>query len=202
MTCIHKVLKGLMQNHGLSETKVSQYTGVNQGIISRILTRETKNPRIETLIPIAEFFKISLDQLVGRTPQDLDRRKVNTGTSLLPFIDWGDVYQWRDIQKQADKIPVTIKPSSHIFATTMNNQSMEPMIMQGCQMIIDTSINPIDGDHVIAYHPHDNIVLVRRLIDDGKKKLVCLNQNYSDYDMNENWSIIGTIIQISIDYHQ
>lgn len=64
------VLTGLMTAHGFSQAKLSRATGVDQSTISRICGGKIKEPTDSQLRPLAEFFKITVDQLRGFVPLD------------------------------------------------------------------------------------------------------------------------------------
>ena len=60
-------LKEIREQHGLKQDNVAEYLKISRPAYSRYETGE-RNPSIETLIKIADFYKISLDNLVGRMP--------------------------------------------------------------------------------------------------------------------------------------
>lgn len=68
MKNLSEVLSSLMSEKGLSSSELARQTGVAQPIIYRLTKGDTTNPQIFTLKPIADFFDISLDQLIGAKP--------------------------------------------------------------------------------------------------------------------------------------
>lgn len=58
-------LKYLRKEHALSQQKIADILGIPQRRYSNYETG-TSEPNIETLIKIADYYKISLDYLVGR----------------------------------------------------------------------------------------------------------------------------------------
>ncbi len=61
---IGQSLKYWRENAGLTQMELSQKTGLNQSTISR-WEKEIQNPAIEYCIILAEFYGISIDELVG-----------------------------------------------------------------------------------------------------------------------------------------
>lgn len=59
------ILSQLMSEKGLNSAQLARKTGIGQPVIYRIMTGVTDNPQILTLKPLADFFGISIDQLIG-----------------------------------------------------------------------------------------------------------------------------------------
>ena len=61
-----KNLRSLRESRGLSQEKLAELTGISK---ARIYTYETKTrePDIEGLIVLSDFFDVTIDYLVGRT---------------------------------------------------------------------------------------------------------------------------------------
>ncbi len=59
-------LKCLMQQAELAER-----TGIGQPVVHRIASGETHNPKLGTLRPLARYFGISIDTLIGEAPMAL-----------------------------------------------------------------------------------------------------------------------------------
>jgi len=65
MDNLSSVLSYLMSRQGIKSAELARKTGVGQPVIHRLMTGATDNPQISTIKPIADFFGVSLDQLVG-----------------------------------------------------------------------------------------------------------------------------------------
>lgn len=63
-------LKELRKLNNLSMDKLGKEINMSSGEISDIENGEKKDPRISTLIRIADYFNISLDELIGRKLND------------------------------------------------------------------------------------------------------------------------------------
>lgn len=73
-------LSHLMFKKGIKSAELARKTGVGQPVIYRLMTGITDNPQINTLKPIADYFGVSLDQLVGIIP--LTKQNLFNNTSL------------------------------------------------------------------------------------------------------------------------
>ena len=58
----------LLNKKQISENELARRTGVAQQIINRMLSGENQNPKLATLIPLANYFMVSLNQLIGAEP--------------------------------------------------------------------------------------------------------------------------------------
>lgn len=63
-------LKELRKLNNLSMDKLGKEINMSSGEISDIENGKKKDPRISTLIRIADYFNISLDELIGRKLED------------------------------------------------------------------------------------------------------------------------------------
>src|SRR5215216_7490151 len=94
-TKLASTLKTLLGELNLSESELARQTGVGQPVIHRMASGETDNPKIDTLRPIAKFFDISLEQLIGDIP--LEKKSifhVEREWFNIPLITLMDVADW------------------------------------------------------------------------------------------------------------
>ena len=63
-------LKELRTINNLSMDKLGKEINMSSGEISDIENGKKKDPRISTLIKIADYFDVSLDELIGRKLND------------------------------------------------------------------------------------------------------------------------------------
>jgi transcriptional regulator with XRE-family HTH domain len=61
-----KRLKELRKKAGWSQQKLAEKAGLSYNAITKIEQGAAKRPTIQTMIKIADAFRISLDELVGR----------------------------------------------------------------------------------------------------------------------------------------
>ena len=68
MKNLSTVLSYLMSGKGIKSAELARKTGIGQPVVYRLMTGITDNPQIQTLKPIADFFEVSIDQLLGIKP--------------------------------------------------------------------------------------------------------------------------------------
>lgn len=90
MQNLSSVLSQLMSEKGIKSAELARKTGVGQPVIYRLMTGITDNPQMLTLIPIANFFNISLDQLIGleslTKPKALDSASLHVINNKLTTL--------------------------------------------------------------------------------------------------------------------
>lgn len=64
---IAKRLKELRKKSGWSQQKLAEKAGLSYNTITKIEQGAATKPTIQTMIKIADAFKISIDELVGRS---------------------------------------------------------------------------------------------------------------------------------------
>lgn len=73
MENLSAVLSHLMSEKRIKSAELARKTGVGQPVVYRLMTGTTENPQVLTLKPIADFFGVSLDQLLGLKPLSTQR---------------------------------------------------------------------------------------------------------------------------------
>ncbi len=201
-------LKNLLFNAKISENELARKTGVAQQVINRILSGENKNPKIATLSPLANYFMVSISQLIGDENFDV-KPKLNTvhlGWQEIPIIDWDFLSKksLNELLSQSnEKILVDIGFSKNIFALRMNDDSMEPKLSNGAILVFDPNKKPSNGDFSLLELPNNEIE-VRQILIKGKKIYKkCLSPSHKDYkstQISEDTKYLGLLIQSRTDH--
>lgn len=63
----NKQLRNIRKKAGYTQKQVAQALGIQESAYQRFEQGITKEPRLGTLIALADFFDVSLDYLVGRS---------------------------------------------------------------------------------------------------------------------------------------
>lgn len=74
MKKLHNVLKELRKENGLKQKEIAEKIQITERTYSNYETGK-REPDIETLIKIADYYKISLDLLTGRYSINTDIKK-------------------------------------------------------------------------------------------------------------------------------
>ena len=201
-------LKKLIHNAKISENELSRRTGIAQQIINRILSGENRNPKIATISPLANYFMVSISQLIGDEAISSSTKISDSYLSWqeIPFFDLNQFLNkpLREILFETEeKILADVHSSEYVFAMKMYDASMEPKFSDGTILIFDTSKQPCNADFVLL--EHTNYALEMRQLFIGKNNFYkkCLNPKYKDYQtslITEDHKQVGVLIQSRTDH--
>lgn len=102
---IKDTMSRLMQAYAMTQTELANKTKLTQATIQRLQSGDTDNPTLKNLIPIADFFSISIDQLVGRAPiSGMDQVPLTLHTPSSPQV----AMLLRKISERDQRSPITL----------------------------------------------------------------------------------------------
>ena len=59
-------LRQLMKEKGISIYRLSQMTGIRDGVLGRVVNEKTKDPRISTVSKIADALGVDINELIAK----------------------------------------------------------------------------------------------------------------------------------------
>jgi len=206
-----KIISQLMLEIGIKESELARQTGLPQTTINRLLIGATSDPRTNTLKPIANFFGVTIGQLVGE--EQINQNRI-TGTfipnnrdawSHVPIISWEEVISWifkKDSYNihSHQKWIATERPISNTSFAINSKQFMEPRFRKNSILITDPSAEYQDGKFVVVSLDNHSIT-VRQLIFDNSE---CYLKNFDTtmptikLDKTKH-QILGVIVESRID---
>ncbi|MCX7117925.1 MAG: LexA family transcriptional regulator [Legionellales bacterium] len=196
-------LRNLLLGAKMSENELARRTGISQQIINRILSGQNKNPKIATLSPLANYFMLSISQLIGEAAlsTEIHTNPSHLGWEEIPMMDW-DALKRAPLDEllslEHPKIWIDGQPSQHMFAIILKGQAMEPKFTEGTILIFDAVKIPNHRDFILLRCP-DGDIMVRQLWTKNKKAYQkAFNPRFSDYQLtpvDEHTCYLGTLIQ-------
>lgn len=94
------VLNFLIAENGLSQSELARKTNIPQSTINRAVTNKHLSMKVQHLTAIADYFKITVDQLVGK--QDLNN---GIPKDAIQSLDWDLFFRIsRPLEAEAKKI--------------------------------------------------------------------------------------------------
>lgn len=95
---VSTTVRKLMEHFKMSEADLCRGVSLPQTTINRLLTGQTCDPRISTLTILAQFFNVSLDQIIGKEKLVLNPSYPQTKGSTIPVIKWPHLQDWLSSQ--------------------------------------------------------------------------------------------------------
>jgi SOS-response transcriptional repressor LexA len=207
------IIKYLMKRNNInSETQLALKIGIPQATLNRLLLADSRDPRASTLIPIAQFFNVSIDELLGIKPLKLDLDgsindgKYNYNVHSLPIIDWEMVPEWQsnliNISPANYNEWVTIDKNLSKSAFALRSFSMlEPRFKKNSILVVDPEFPYKDG-HYVVVGIDNKIPTVRKYLCDGANIYLANVNNLVQYDkLEDNYRIYGPIIESRLDLY-
>lgn len=199
------IINQLMKINNISEAALYKKTGLKQQTLNRLLAGATPDPRISTLEPIADYFNITMDQLLGKQPLETKNSQYIKHTKLLPILSWDKISQSKGIRNSINlnnwqSWAATIKNiGDDAFALRIENKSLPPPFYYHSIVIVDPDGQYSEGDTVLYDEPESNQVLIRRVFYDGDKMyLLPLKDNLPPKLFDVSAKIRGVIVEIQI----
>lgn len=206
---IQNNLLKLMQAFNITEAKLARETNLPQTTINRLLSNQKTDPRINTLIPIAQYFGVSLDELVGIKnlksgfesvyKSDLDR------VVSIPVFDWKQLRFWKDCSSK-------IKLSNHkdwIVTSLPNIQELsfgvktlkvhEPYFCYGSILII-VKLKVYEEGMTVLVEKEDQFICRKLMFYDKNWNVSALGKTRLLSDIVNTDAIIGHIAEVRFNF--
>ncbi len=199
---LNKNLSMLMETNGVSLTMLHRNTGIALPTIKRLQIDPLANPTITTLLPIANFFGITVNQLIGNHPIP----KVITGYIEnkshwlnIPLTTWELVVAWsnKEIREKTNSFVLAdIDVGENPFALTVIEDNWIN-IPKGALLILNSDIQPIHKDYVVICKAgQTHATLKQIIIDEEKTYLFSLNPYLPPTLLDDSYKLFGVLIQI------
>lgn len=176
--------------------------------IHRLVTGKTTRPYRTSLKPIADYFSINIDQLLGNEPipnisaTELDADSIKK----IPLIAWNEATTTDSKENSNQHILSTGIISSQCFALLMEDYSMEPLFPKSTILIFDSLKQALDRSYVLVKLIDKEIPTFRQLlIDVDYRYLKPLNPDLNNYKMrvlNDKDTIIACLFESRINHDQ
>lgn len=194
-------LLSLMKQHNTNMTNIYKHTGVPITTIQRICKDPNANPTLASLIPIAEYFSITLAQLIGEEelPSNTSTQSAPQHWTSVPIISWQQAAHWPDSKRsngQQRCINTEMRVGNNAFALEILDDHHENF-HTGSILIIEDNMTPNNRDYVIAHKKNSNHVSLKQiLLHEGDIYLKPTNPEFKTTLMTESYRIIGVVIQV------
>jgi SOS-response transcriptional repressor LexA len=194
-------LISLMAEVQLSAEELSRRVGIPASTIKKIRNNNDTNPTLSTLVPIAQYFSLSLSQLIGDEPFPASRIKgsyqpVQKTLGQIPLISWHDALIWPEKNIQIiSTIATEHTYSSNAYALLVEEDNLENLA-KGTILLIDPQLKPEHRDFIIVYKSGQKIPTIKQaLLDDGEIYLKSLIQGYKISLLTSEYQCLGVIAE-------
>ncbi|EKD54008.1 MAG: repressor protein C2 [uncultured bacterium] len=199
------ILKQLLFDKGMRPVDLAREVNIPAPTIHRLITGKSTRPYRSSLMPIADFFSVTIDQLIGEQPFiSLIKKKENVSLFKkilhLPLIPWDELQHPQLIdENKYEKIPFAGNISNQAYATILQDYSMEPLFPPDSMLIFDPEKLFKDRSYVLVQLNETSTPVFRQLlIDLDQKYLKPLNPDLNAFKMRligKKDKIIATLVE-------
>lgn len=200
---VQKTLALLLGQQNITEAELSRQTGITASTINRLLLGTTPDMRVGTLRPIANFFNVTVSQLIGDEPISiLDNNKYTAKKVIqVPLIPWDKSAEWKSLANKYTHsnwvywttVPAEAGPSC--YALEMGDGHSFPFLSQSI-LVVDPLLVAKNTKYIIAQH-QDGFAMIKKMIFEGNKKwLISLSPTIPAVFFDDSWIINGVVVQI------
>lgn len=152
-------IRALMRQQGMNDADLARRTGVSPGTLSRVLSMETEDPRISTVLAIAD----ALGSTVGYLLQ-------SERAYPIPILDWNEIVDFtqghRDVARKTQWLTVDTPRRPGTFAVR-TKPSMAPRFREGSIVVVEPGVSLRDA-HVVAAVVDGGSPALHRVVKDGE----------------------------------
>lgn len=183
----------LMREHGMSGNDLSLQINIPTATIQKLRSGDIKNPTIETLAPIAEHFKLSLDELVLSKLSEVQDSKILLSDITIPLIKLSDMITFPN----CDVIEYIRYNFSENAKNKLAVKIQEPGLFFefGSILFVDTNISAKNQDYVIVKHEHTGNISIKKVLFDDDYYLMSIVKGLDNKMLDiKDYRICGVII--------
>lgn len=185
LTEVSRILKSLINFYdNISGVELSKKCGVPVSTINRILAGTVVDPKISTLKPLADYFGITVDQLLGYAalPEQfsMNLQKLSPTIALPVFGLNKSNFLSKSTKRWFTWVTEKQAQSKDVFAISIATEEFEPIFSKDSIIIIEPSMLPPQNDDYVAliFENNENISLRKYKITDNEHYLVPLNPQF------------------------
>lgn len=195
----------LMEACGMDAAQLAQQTNLPASTISRLRSNTTDfSPNLSTLLPIAEFFRVTLSQLIGEEPINASVYGTFKPTKIckfpLPVLDAKTIQAFltEQLAESSLTVDVDISVSEKSFAYVLQGNAMEPHFPDKTLLIIDPAVSFENLDHILVIPKGKMSPILRQVLVDGDEQYIrALNPAFNEFAKFDHSShqVLGVMVQ-------
>lgn len=197
-------LRVLMLKEGLNPNSLAEASGAKQSTVFRILEGIHKSPRDSTLVPLANFFRISVEELrygklTGDNVEPAPQRHGVTKRPLISYVQAGEFTEAIDVYAAGyaeDWVEAPSNIGKHSFWLRVKGDSMTApvglSIPENMLILVDPEVPPTNGCLVVAKVGND-VTFKKLALDAGKRYLKPLNPAFPVIEVTGELRIVGVV---------
>ncbi len=167
----------LMEAHGIDATELAKQTDLPTSTISRLRSNlADHSPNLSSLMPIAEFFNITISQLIGENSISSEDYEINliqnqSQKLSIPLLKTEEIISYISGNFSTSKyVAIDIPVNKESFSYLLQGNAMEPQFPDKTLLIIDQTIKPENLDYVLLLQSDKKLPIFRQILIEGNEK--------------------------------
>ena len=200
-------LRKLMERDKINASELGRNIKLAQPIIHRLLTGKNVNPKLATIRPIADYFDVTISQLIGEDLLIIGETGEGSTWKQVPVVAWQNIQAVVEEHEQfevTEQVSTDAHISEHAYAVVIQNTGLEPHFPKGAKVVVEPMRRPADSDYVIVVATEGGDPHIRQVISDGADSyLRSLNPALSKMNMMrlaEAHKVLGVVVQAKLYY--
>jgi transcriptional regulator with XRE-family HTH domain len=200
---IQAVLRNIIsRTERISGLELSKRTGLPVATVNRLLAGTVTDPRASTLKPLASYFGISMDQLLGYAPlpteYESEIEKILPST-VIPVHTCNNFQSLQ--QKPYDWFTWVTESTSNkkqTFALLVDHEELQPLFAKETVLIVEPHKLPAQhNDYVAMVFANHTVVSVRKFVLDSEEVyFVPINPRLkATHSQEKNHTLLGVITE-------
>ncbi len=178
-------LTNLMKENDISNVKLGKILGVSDTAVMKWKRGEAV-PAVDKVMMIAEYFGVSLDELMGK-PLHTEQASISlpiVGVIAAGPFDILNEDAWDDSKTVQARL-LAGRPAKECVLLQVDGDSMAPLLMAGDVLVVHRQTYAVNGNIIVAYDPVLNGYTVKRYQQTGDSvTLVPCNPEYQPMQYN------------------
>ena len=204
-TQLCSVLNHLLELNKISLTQLHHNTGVALTTLKRMRGTGEANPTIQSLLPIANFFGISVDQLLGLKPlpaaaESAGYHESKDHWARIAIRAWDDINGNSPPSDATEYTKTDLEVSERTYALRVNCTSWSEFTINSI-LIVDPEKKPKNENYVIAYNRLSHCSSLYKLLIQGQHRyLQSPIKGIDPTPLTADYTLQGMVVQTRLDF--
>jgi hypothetical protein len=171
---LSSILKTLLFQRDMKPVDLARELDIPQPTIHRLVAGKSTRPYKSSLQPIADYFCVSMEQLLGEELlPNIENTQINSKIKKINILPWDEIDYHKETGKSDKKQHIIIAADeSNCFAMIMHDHSMEPVFPKGTILIFNPNQSPIDRSYVLVKLNGTKYPIFRQLLIDAENRFL------------------------------
>lgn len=155
----------LMAGARLNSNELARRTGIPASSIKKIRNNNNPNPTLSTLAPLANYFSMTVSQLIGDTALSVNQTPLisTEAPKKAPIITWQESTQWPQINTQRYPTISIDQPYDDTYCLPIKDE-IGAIFSRGSLVVVAPNTTPQQHDYVIFLKGNQNVPTLKQIL--------------------------------------